>query len=507
VIDARGFQGDTPCGVDPFDSGKAITLYIGAATFTTTTPWVLPNKSRLIGTGRGDPGGLNSVVQAHSSLFPVDTPVISMCTSAPCFAVQVENLTIDCNFVAGCVGGYNAYAEEQSWFRKVLVTYNEGVGIWIDGAPGNVPTYGNQNSGPYSDLEVNSGAAAIAGTKCVYVRYVPAWRGLDGITCNADGYTTIPDEAIVLEAMAPGHLSNVHIEHYLTGIVLGSLSAGVSDITAINVQTGPETTTSVKITAAGTDGKQNITLASVQASQTGANVLVDSCNSVTLSATTAGLGFYATGYGSCGAQTIYTTRKDIGVNIQTSLNVLKNVSVPGTLNNDGSVSLGLGGNMLVKRHDSDVPQDLNVTDSNGLLIQTKDMTEGRVGGGLLLVGGGVSNDASIAQTGAGYTGDGGTNTARAGGAAATTYNAGTVEFLTKSGLTPGNTFTFNSALRLLPSGIAIWNATGGVAFASLGTPQSGAWVYCTDCTNASNPCVGGGTGAFAKRLNGAWDCR
>ena len=45
----------------------------------------------------------------------------------------------------------------------------------------------------------------------------------------------------------------------------------------------------------------------------------------------------------------------------------------------------------------------------------------------------------------------------------------------------------------------------GVAFASLGTPVNGVFTYCPDCTIA-NPCAGGGTGAFAKRLNGVWVC-
>lgn len=46
----------------------------------------------------------------------------------------------------------------------------------------------------------------------------------------------------------------------------------------------------------------------------------------------------------------------------------------------------------------------------------------------------------------------------------------------------------------------------GVTFANLpGTPSNGMFVYCTDCTIAS-PCAGSGTGAFAKRLNGAWIC-
>lgn len=48
------------------------------------------------------------------------------------------------------------------------------------------------------------------------------------------------------------------------------------------------------------------------------------------------------------------------------------------------------------------------------------------------------------------------------------------------------------------------NAT---TFANLGIPApvDGFQRYCSDCTFA-NPCAGGGTGAIAKRLNGAWRC-
>jgi hypothetical protein len=44
-----------------------------------------------------------------------------------------------------------------------------------------------------------------------------------------------------------------------------------------------------------------------------------------------------------------------------------------------------------------------------------------------------------------------------------------------------------------------------VLFANLGTPANGTQAYCSDCTFA-NPCAGAGTGAIAKRLNGAWRC-
>lgn len=43
------------------------------------------------------------------------------------------------------------------------------------------------------------------------------------------------------------------------------------------------------------------------------------------------------------------------------------------------------------------------------------------------------------------------------------------------------------------------------AFASLPAATNGTMIYCNDCTIA-NPCAGAGTGAIAKRLNGAWVC-
>lgn len=45
----------------------------------------------------------------------------------------------------------------------------------------------------------------------------------------------------------------------------------------------------------------------------------------------------------------------------------------------------------------------------------------------------------------------------------------------------------------------------GVTFLNLPAPTNGMLIYCIDCTIVS-PCVAGGTGAFAKRLNGIWVC-
>lgn len=47
----------------------------------------------------------------------------------------------------------------------------------------------------------------------------------------------------------------------------------------------------------------------------------------------------------------------------------------------------------------------------------------------------------------------------------------------------------------------------GTAFASLGAPANGTFVYCTDCDQTSSPCASTpGPGTFAFRVNGAWEC-
>jgi hypothetical protein len=83
-------------------------------------------------------------------------------------------------------------------------------------------------------------------------------------------------------------------------------------------------------------------------------------------------------------------------------------------------------------------------------------------------------------------------------------------------LTADRTFTFPNASGTFTLGGNTFSGTGSVMratmpiladtlFAALGTPANGAITYCSDCTKAT-PCAGSGTGAIAKRLNGAWDC-
>ena len=64
---------------------------------------------------------------------------------------------------------------------------------------------------------------------------------------------------------------------------------------------------------------------------------------------------------------------------------------------------------------------------------------------------------------------------------------------------------------LIPGGTGgvIPGNLAGTPLASLNAapPPNFTVIGCADCVNGSNPCVAGGSGAIAKRLAGAWDCR
>jgi hypothetical protein len=44
------------------------------------------------------------------------------------------------------------------------------------------------------------------------------------------------------------------------------------------------------------------------------------------------------------------------------------------------------------------------------------------------------------------------------------------------------------------------------SFAGLPNWPNGSFIYCTNCRTSTAPCAGSGTGAFAFRENGAWNC-
>lgn len=67
-----------------------------------------------------------------------------------------------------------------------------------------------------------------------------------------------------------------------------------------------------------------------------------------------------------------------------------------------------------------------------------------------------------------------------------------------------NLNTFDS-ISIVTTTNTVMNGAATYTNATLPTVANGSSVYCSDCLFQSS-CAGGGTGAFAKRLNGAWRC-
>ena len=201
---------------------KSVKVTLGRGTWVTTTPIIVPTKSQLEGSGRGDPGFSGTVIQADAS-FPPNTPIIEMGNAATSMGVRIENLTIDCNNVAGCIGLQNVRSQEQSGARHVLIENITGVGLDVEGSAA-------QNSGPYEDMEFAGGIDfnVNAASLCARIINVPAFRGLHGATCNFNNYDVHP--AVGIQMDSPGTLNDIHIEGAITGIGVGIAYPGTGAI-------------------------------------------------------------------------------------------------------------------------------------------------------------------------------------------------------------------------------------------------------------------------------------
>jgi len=226
---------------DPFTNigNKSVKVTLGRGTWITEATIVVPTKSQLEGSGRGDPGFSGTVIQAGTS-FPPNTAIIEMGNAATSMGVRVENLTIDCNNVAGCIGLQNVRSQEQSGARHVLIENITGVGLDVQGS-------GAQNSGPYEDMEFAGGIDfnVSPASLCARIVNVPAFRGLHGATCNFNNYDLHPNIGIQMDST--GTLNDIHIEGSGIGIGVG-VSVPASGAMLQNIYGGgPNTHTLVHI--------------------------------------------------------------------------------------------------------------------------------------------------------------------------------------------------------------------------------------------------------------------
>ena len=303
-------------------------VYFPEGTYTIDQPLVIPNKTAIIGAGRGDAGITGTTILA-SSTFPVGQPLVQMGPApGPNFGVRVTNLTLNCNARAS-IGLQNMYSEEQSYGRDLLITNCGGIGLDVEGGAA-------QNSGPFQDLEIypGSGSSVNTTTLCVKIQNAVAFRGLIGVTCNAGSYySTRPDVALQIDGSAS--YQDIHVEHFTTGIVLGSNVTSADGTSIINTQFGPDVATGILIQQQGSPN-QNLMILGASCFNC-SSLLTDQLTNNNI--TDSSLGWYFIGNGANGGKSLFTSKYGTPYQVEGPLSAWNTALGPGNTQSWGTVSI------------------------------------------------------------------------------------------------------------------------------------------------------------------------
>ena len=274
VVDARAFTGDVECNSKPFpscasDPGLSYpvcpmgVLLLGNARIGTTAEWIVPSRVRVEGVGEGTPfnatngslvggtliyaaSGFNTgipVIQmGQFQYFPATTPASSGGGTNPYgYGVQIENLSVDCNGVTGCIGILNDSSQEDSWIRDVIVFNAPAYGIRIstNNCGSTVAVNGAENSGPYRDISIqysSSGCSQCGGAIGLLVDGAPPTsnscknpntagiriRGFDNITVAGGAAGGGPPAIGIFIYGIATSVSDSHAENFSQDVVIGS---------------------------------------------------------------------------------------------------------------------------------------------------------------------------------------------------------------------------------------------------------------------------------------------
>jgi hypothetical protein len=187
-VDGRGLLGFQTCAVNPFSKilnhpGKSVHLYLAAgSTYTTSVPWVIPLGSIVTGGGSAPGGGRGTTIVASSS-FPTDTPVVSLGDAIESEGAIIEDLTIDCKHIEGSIGVFSDRVQELGGVRNISVINYTAVGIsMLDQA--NLPP----GSGGLPENYILDELQLVGdqGSSCIQIRVgVGGQRGGAHITCSS----------------------------------------------------------------------------------------------------------------------------------------------------------------------------------------------------------------------------------------------------------------------------------------------------------------------------------
>lgn len=282
VVDARGLVGAQTVSSDFFAGRPGVLLLLGNATYTTSVPIVVPDKSRIVGIGRGDPGTFGTVLRAASTL-PASSYVVKLGGNDLAFGTRIENLTVDCNHVAGCGGVFSDTINEQSGLRHVLIINYLTKGIFVSAVNGAQNYF-------MEDLEVVPSASAPPTAIGIHLRR-SVFQTVSRVTVNGatEGFGNC-GQGIYLDD-ASGFMSGIHVERCEIAVDIAANCVVLSGAVV-----GPFASVGARIQP----GRQNLflTALSIGGGPATFTLLSDPQNNVSISAATLPqLGFYAVGDG------------------------------------------------------------------------------------------------------------------------------------------------------------------------------------------------------------------
>jgi len=467
-VDARGLLGFQTCSVNPFANilnhpGESVHLYLAAgSTFTTSVQWMIPLGSIVTGGGSRPGGGRGTTIIASSS-FPVATPVIYLGDFGQSEGPLIENITIDCNHVAGSIGIFSDRVQELGGVRNVSVINYKAVGIQMLDQAFLPPGTGGQPENYILD-ELQLGGDA--GSTCIQVRVgTGGQRGGAHITCSSSLVETFN------LSCSAGIVTATFIPPPLVPSAINTIPNGAS----IGVESGPNPSLDGLFTVTSSSNMQ------LQWSQPGCRgassavaVGVMAENGVQLDGSD---GIYSQIHceftvdcvliDSDPLQNGWVTRA-LTVSGVTGQSSVKNIVHSGDATRSEDIILTalqrcIGPSPATQQCATNVLQD----DVNSVTLR----------------------EASLAWYLIGHS---------------------------SSGAAPALLSSSPSLGWLMPNAFIVFRNHS--SFSQLGGGHTdGTFTYCADCTVATpsscstaNPsacvCAGGGTGAFAKRVNGAWLC-
>jgi len=469
-VDARGFPGFYKCSANPFANilmhpGESVHLYLAAgSTFTTTAQWVIPLGSIVTG-GGSVPGGGRGTTLVADKTFPRNTPVVSLGDFGQSEGPLIEDITIDCNHVSGSIGIFSDRVQELGGIRDVSVINYRAIGIeMLDQFDLPPRTGGLPENFILDELQLGGDAGSI----CILVRVgVGGQRGGGHITCSSSlveqfnlscsgGLITA---TFIPPTVPPGQPVPINIIPNGASIgVEGGTNSALDGLFTVTSSSG----TQLRWTQAGCKGGASGAIVGVMA-QSG--VQLDGADGVysqihcefTVDCVLAGSAALAGGW----------VTRALTVSGVTGQSSVKNIVHLGRASSSEDVVLTAlercnGPNPTTQQCATNVVQD----DVNSVTLQ----------------------DTSLAWYLVGHSG---------GGAA------------------PALLSSSPSLGWFLPNPFLTFRNSS--VFSQLGGQSDGSYTYCSDCKvvtpsacSAANPagcvCSGGGTGAFAKRLSGAWLC-